>query len=772
MPSLKFNVIVDNKGGKVAMQQFARETDAAFKRSAASVRRVSLAALPEHERSVVKVKRKYQSLNTQIDKLAKSGRISNQMATEFHNNVGIRMQNDLKALEKKGNKTFKALGTAAKAASVVMLLAIGGAAAKISADGLKAVEDHKLSVASLSAFISTFSQKSAQGDIAGGFKEANEYAGLLVVTLEKIDSKTIATGKDLGVMAETMAQNGALLDINNQKQVQGFTNIANALKLVTAGQNADIQMRQEINALLQGQIRATDRLPKLLKAIDPQLQEHLKIWKEQGTTVERVGELLAGFGESATLIEKTWAAVGTSLITIKDRVLRDGFKPIYEDLLKLADQTRAKLVDASGELTPLAINIQNTIGGAYRSLKLGAMGVKAEMLRIGMLIDKVGGTMTFLASLPSAIPAAMGIDSSEARMQKFVEYNAKYESRYKQKEAELQRLAKAHIELLATPFKVEQQKQVTAPELAPQVNQEAVKKADAADKKRLAKELKDSLKEQADIRAILNRQLEYEEKIVGQIIAGEETLAQAVMTESQRSIYAIEQQYAAYGDLIQQQVEAGNQTEEWGAKTHEVLGVRMQEDLDALKDKNVEVTTKMKEEFAGWADGMSSKFTDMVFGAELSFGSILESFGKMLTQMVIKYQIIQPLVQGLFGAMGGSIGGSAGTSLSVPSAAGGYDVPSGANPMVQIHEEEMVLPKEYANIIRNGSLGGGSVTNVIVNNTSKAQASTTEMKNASGGKNIVIMIEEIVGKSISSGRGSIAKAMNSTYGARPQLAGR
>ncbi|WP_334459414.1 phage tail protein [Acinetobacter soli] len=36
----------------------------------------------------------------------------------------------------------------------------------------------------------------------------------------------------------------------------------------------------------------------------------------------------------------------------------------------------------------------------------------------------------------------------------------------------------------------------------------------------------------------------------------------------------------------------------------------------------------------------------------------------------------------------------------VASARGGYDIPAGVNPMTQLHEEEMVLPKQHANTIR------------------------------------------------------------------------
>nr|WP_111860625.1 lytic transglycosylase domain-containing protein [Acinetobacter sp. CFCC 10889] len=63
----------------------------------------------------------------------------------------------------------------------------------------------------------------------------------------------------------------------------------------------------------------------------------------------------------------------------------------------------------------------------------------------------------------------------------------------------------------------------------------------------------------------------------------------------------------------------------------------------------------------------------------------------------------------------------------VASARGGYDIPAGVNPMTQLHEEEMVLPKQHANTIRalgksvmsDGSMpatqasgvGGGDINN-------------------------------------------------------------
>lgn len=54
-----------------------------------------------------------------------------------------------------------------------------------------------------------------------------------------------------------------------------------------------------------------------------------------------------------------------------------------------------------------------------------------------------------------------------------------------------------------------------------------------------------------------------------------------------------------------------------------------------------------------------------------------------------------------------AVGGASG---KVPSAARGFDIPTGMNPMTQLHQEEMVLPAEIANTIRGLVGGGGAVS--------------------------------------------------------------
>ncbi len=67
----------------------------------------------------------------------------------------------------------------------------------------------------------------------------------------------------------------------------------------------------------------------------------------------------------------------------------------------------------------------------------------------------------------------------------------------------------------------------------------------------------------------------------------------------------------------------------------------------------------------------------------------------------------------------GAMEGFGQTAMSQASAAGGYDIPAGVNPVVQTHAQEMILPAPLANSIRNmtgkgGSGGGNTSTNVSV----------------------------------------------------------
>ncbi len=227
--------------------------------------------------------------------------------------------------------------------------------------GLKAVEDYQVSVAEMAAFLTTFSENIRSADVAKIYGESRKEAEKLVQQMELLDARTVATGRDLTIMAEQFIKGGVKIDTASKSTIDGFANIANALKLLTQGQNQEIQMRQEIRSLVQGQLRDSNILVKTLQSVDPEIKNHIVLWKQQGTIIENVGRLLVGFGPAAKDLEDNWVIIGSTMETIHNRILRGAFLPTYESLIKSAKAWNSSLMNADGTLTNFAKTIQKTL---------------------------------------------------------------------------------------------------------------------------------------------------------------------------------------------------------------------------------------------------------------------------------------------------------------------------------------------------------------------------------------------------------------------------
>jgi hypothetical protein len=138
--------------------------------------------------------------------------------------------------------------------------------------------------------------------------------------------------------------------------------------------------------------------------------------------------------------------------------------------------------------------------------------------------------------------------------------------------------------------------------------------------------------------------------------------------------------------------------------------------MDSVKSRTDQLLTAMDDGFQSWSGSFEYMLNDLVWSADKSFGDILQSFGEMITQMMIKSQIAQPLTSGvssfLQSLMGGSSvpvwdnGGAQAVDLSsylnVPAfASGGVVRASGGGSVVRVAEagqDEAIIP------LKNGAV--------------------------------------------------------------------
>jgi hypothetical protein len=306
--------------------------------------------------------------------------------------------------------------------------------------GFKAVEDYAQSVASLAAMVVTFSEAKPGQTLADQWNSALKYSTAIVPVLEQIAAKTLLSGQETTALANAFARSGVFLRANNAAQIEGFTRISNALPLMTKGQEIMRQINTEIRSVMTGQNEQSSMMLQTLKALPGFSKENLELWRQQGTVLENIGKLLEGFGPATAMLENQWQAVKTTLDTTVTQILRAGMLGTYGEIITSAKELN-KYLEQNKESFIEGITVW------LGNFMLGLFTVKAEVLRLAMLLDKLGGSMTAAKMLLYGPGAALGVESSKKRFEEAAQQNIEFEKRYKESDAELVKLAERYNKL-------------------------------------------------------------------------------------------------------------------------------------------------------------------------------------------------------------------------------------------------------------------------------------------------------------------------------------
>jgi hypothetical protein len=262
--------------------------------------------------------------------------------------------------------------------------------------GIKAVDDFVMSNIQMAAVLTSLAKN--QMDIPGTYKQARSYAEGLNETLMIVDAQTSLNLQNLQSMTLEMAKQGVTLDTTNKNQIDNFTRIANAVALYSRNGKDERQVRQEISALMRGEVRQGDELAKLLNRMtDGQLPKLLVQWKKNGTVVEEIGKRLSGFGPAAEEINKTWSAATSSMQTSLNLIARAGFTGIVKDLVEYIQESNKWLREHA-----------NIIGSVILTGWLAVVGVVSSVWDVFKLIitglDMVvaGSLSAFLSMLTNS----------------------------------------------------------------------------------------------------------------------------------------------------------------------------------------------------------------------------------------------------------------------------------------------------------------------------------------------------------------------------------
>lgn len=287
--------------------------------------------------------------------------------------------------------------------------------------GIKAVDDFQMSVVQTAATIT-----SLQGgnNIAENYKSAKQYAEGLQQTLMRVDANTALNLSNLQSITFEMMKQGVLLDNNNAGQVESFTRLANAVAVYSQNGRNEIQVRQEVAALMRGEVDQNSQLASMLqRTVDGPLKQQVEKWKQSGTLLDELGNRLAGFGEASTDINSQWSAIKSSFQTAVSVVLQAGFPTIVKDvstwLNKVNEYLKAHKDEIAGDikkgweeikgLLSIAADVAKAIYNNFEPFAaffIGGVLVKSILTAVGAM-----RTMLEVATATRAVMLTMGVIS-------------------------------------------------------------------------------------------------------------------------------------------------------------------------------------------------------------------------------------------------------------------------------------------------------------------------------------------------------------------------
>ncbi len=291
--------------------------------------------------------------------------------------------------------------------------------ARVITPALDAVRDFQEGIVKTAALITSF--EGNKGNVAENYRQAKLYAEGLQQALQVVNTKTLASAGDLDLMTQEMMKQRIVLDVNNQKQLDAFANIANAAAVVAMGYpNKEIQLRQEIRALMAGQVNANSQLASQVDAmVGGNLKAEVALHKKSGDLIEWMGGLLVGYKAATGDIQSLWSTITTSMSTIVNQVLRGGFAPAFKEIVAYAQQ----LTDWASEHKEQLAQMVNRGWLIIKGLVETVVNLFEPLLgSAGSLGDIVAGILKGLGYIVSAVlpPLATRVGEIAAGMYEWV----------------------------------------------------------------------------------------------------------------------------------------------------------------------------------------------------------------------------------------------------------------------------------------------------------------------------------------------------------------
>jgi len=233
-------------------------------------------------------------------------------------------------------------------------------------------------------------------EIEAYYQRAKERAGELYKQLLLISAETPLTTQQVTRLYEIMAVYGQRLDLTSKKAREGVVALANAIAILTRGQRVNLQLMQEVRAMMTGVGTQYSELYRLIVQTNPELKEQIRLWAQQGELWLHLSDLLPGFVLGGKEMLNTWQGLKTTLRSVTEFVLRPAFEPFYKYWIQAIKDFIAQFVEVdkltgrfTGRLTEKGKQLQETVKTFLKDLTTYIDTTIKGLKIVSSLINKI-----------------------------------------------------------------------------------------------------------------------------------------------------------------------------------------------------------------------------------------------------------------------------------------------------------------------------------------------------------------------------------------------
>ena len=314
--------------------------------------KILLDVVVKNQKELEKVKQEFSALKSSLRQVAETSKNTASALQRIATNV-----TEVKKQTSSLHSAFRGLVWTIVRAEIIIrgLLRIVNLIKDSFLDSIHSVEEFKQSIIGLAA-VQTMLASSVLGkkELAEYYKAAKEQASSFYKQLLALSAQTPVTTQQLFRLVTLLQAYGQEVDLSVKKHREGLLALANAIYTVTQGQRLELQLLQETRALMGQSNKQSATLLQILRAVNPEIEEQLKLWKEQGTIVPHLAELLYPFTYAAEDLKNTWTGITQATKSVFQILKKEAFGDWYNTIVgELKSFVNALYDLESGKIQPL-----------------------------------------------------------------------------------------------------------------------------------------------------------------------------------------------------------------------------------------------------------------------------------------------------------------------------------------------------------------------------------------------------------------------------------